>query len=444
MYSEIDIPMHVNDALVHVSEVKTKLNISIHKQFNPRTKLYDEWEILAEKSNKPVCMSPEWVYIWWKHFGINKRRSLYIISVYDDNKLVAVFPFYKGITGIGGKIIEQRLRLVGSGGNKNEQLGFSDDYGISDFLDFIVDQDYSETVAELFILLLTTSELSAHHITFHQVRDDSYIKQYLFPKLRELNCGVEIKHTDTCPFIDLTGIDTLQDFIKQSKSNARRRFRQTLRATGPGNEFIIEEAKSSEDLTEMINNLVQLHQERWNEVGFPGAFYDERFRNFFKEIVSTAQKNKRLWFKQAIDSRGVCASRMLLQYNGRYYDYMSGFNDESPSAKYRPGFGLLLNLIEDSLEQPVERIELLRGEEEYKYDFTDECIKNWKITIPVQNEEKTLRNIPVKIAHVCSIFYRYTTREIRLMKVQYQKAGFFKMFGGYFQFRNKSLKKKFK
>lgn len=439
MNNVTDILFTKDEVLELKTETRAPYKIRVFKQPGAIAYLYHDWKDLAEKSNQLICMSPDWVSSWWEHFGQNKNRSLYIITVHDNGKMVAIFPLYKGITTIGGKVIEQRLQLIGSGGNRNEQWGFSDEYGISDFLDFIVDPDYKESVADLFISLLCDNELSNNRIILHQLRDDSYIKNFIYPSLLDKKYPVKIDKSDICPYIDLNQSDNLLSYVEQCKSNARRRFRQTFRAEGINKEFIIEEAQTLSEIEEMINNLMILHQKRWNEVGFPGAFYDQRFIEFFKEIALIAHQNKQLWLKQAVDSQGVCAVRMLLLYNGRYYDYMSGYDDNSPSARYRPGIALLLNLINDSFDKNVNIIELLRGDEGYKYDFTQNEITNWDITIPAQLQRKTGRVILVSIVHFCSIFYKYSQREILLLKVQYKKKGLLKMFWGYFQFRLNTL-----
>lgn len=419
---------------------KAPFKVCIYKNSKAFAYLYLDWTELAEKSDQLVCMSPDWVSSWWKHFGRNKNRSLFIIAVYDQEKPVAIFPFFKGITRIFGKVVEKRLQLIGSGGNRNEQWGFSDDYGISDFLDFVVDPDYQEAIADLFISLLKNSELSGHRIIFNHVRDDSYIHKFIYRTLLESKIPVKKDKTDHCPYIDLTDSDHLLSFVEQCKSNARRRFRQIFRAEGPNNEYQFEEAGTKADVEKMSNHLIRLHQKRWNEIGFPGAFHDPRFREFFKEIVLNAHQKNQLWLKQAVDSQGVCAVRMLLLYNGRYYDYMSGYDDDRPSAKYRPGIALLLNLIHDAIENKVEIVELLRGDEGYKYDFTKNEITNWAITVPNQQVEKIWGMIPVSTIYFFSNLFKQGERELILLKVQQRKSGFFGMIMGYLQFRLRSLK----
>ncbi len=435
----------MNDDIVTVVKPKLKtihnyirneeLTLHIHRDASAFSTLDMEWTKLARLSNQMICMSSGWAASWWKHFGQHEMRSLFIVTVYDNHKLVAILPFYKGITKLGGITIQRRLQLIGSGGSPNEQFGFSDDYGISDFLDLIVDPEYSTRIADLFVKLLASPEISDHQITFHQARDDSYIMQTIYPLLKKLNRRVRLELTDVCYYIELNRDDDLKDFIKKSKSNARRRFRQTLRARGIGNEYIIEEPDTMDDVEQMTNKLIQLHQDKWNKIGYPGAFQDERFREFFKEISFAAFRDNRLWLKQAVDEGGVCAVRMLLMYNGRYYDYMSGYDEDSPSAKYRPGIGLLLDLVENSLEMPIERIELLRGTEGYKDDFTHLAFNNWKITIPEFRNWKMGWGLPTAIIELCSIFLKYFKREKMLLKVQYKKVGFLYMFSGYFKFR---------
>jgi len=440
MHNETDVLLKRDECLEFNTETPTPFTIRVFTDYSALAYLYEDWKELAEKSAQALCMSPDWSGSWWKHYGQCKNRSLYIITAYHDEKLVAIFPFYKGITSIGGYVIEQRLQLIGSGGNRNEQLGFADDYGISDFLDFIVDPDYYVPVTDLFLTLINSSELSETRIILHQIRDDSYIKKFIYQSLLKNNKLVTLDKIDSCPFVDLSQTKNLLSFVEQCKSNARRRFRQAFRAEGPGKEYQIEEAKTLQEVEEMTNQLMKLHQKRWNDIGFPGAFHDQRFIAFFKEIVHQAYLKNQLWLKQAVDSKGVCAVRMLLLYNGRYFDYMSGYDDNSPSAKYRPGIALLLNLIHDSFENNISKVELLRGEEGYKYDFTQKEITNWKITIPAQQQEKNRLIIPVSIMNYSSILYKYSQREVLLMKVQYRQRGLLKMFSGYLKFRLNSLK----
>lgn len=407
--------------------------------------LSSHWKDLAKRSDSMVYMSYDWAKNWWEHFGKNDQRSLYLVTVWDGTKLIALAPFYVGHSRVGPFTLERRLQIIGSGGSPNEQFGYMDDYGISDFLDIMVDDDYLDQINHLLPKILTSLEVDV--MTFHQVPEDSYIKQHLYPELKKRNPEIELEQTDTCPYIDLSGYDTMKEYIKDQKSSARRRIRQTLRAIGGDEkeEYDIEAVDNWEDIEEATETLIRLHQERWNEIGFPGVFYDERFTRFFKDIIKNAWENDRLWFKQAVDQWGVCASRMILYYNGRYYDYISGFDQDRPSSKYRPGIGLLIDLVKETIEGDsigdAHRVELLRGEEKYKYDFTSSNFNNYKITVPL-NQNKV--NPLLALNHMAAFLYKYGNREKELMEVQRQQVGFFRMFSEYSKFRWKSIKMKLK
>ncbi|MEX2574290.1 MAG: GNAT family N-acetyltransferase [Balneolaceae bacterium] len=438
------------DILTHAREEKTskrgrngkKFEVKLYENEKSLHELSGAWNALADVCGSPVYMSPEWVQNWWTHFGRHEKRSLYLVAVWNSDQLIALAPLYRGYSSLGPVVAERRLQIIGSGGSPNEQIGYLDDYGISDFLDFLVDPEYEEEIAEIFVSFLTSADRQVDLITFHQAGDDSFIKKSLYPELKKSGARVRLEHADTCPYIDLTGQETLSKYIKQVKSSARRRFRQTLRATGPGKEYDIQGARSFEDVKEATDTLIALHQERWNALGFPGVFHDRRFTDFFKDIIRISYENGMLWFKQAVDRDGVCASRMILFYNGRYYDYISGFDDNRPSSKYRPGIGLLLNLVNESIEEGIERVELLRGEEGYKYDFTSKNFRNWKLTVvPRQRRPRPVRIASLMIK-VQALAYRIAVRELKLLNVQKKKRGVLKMLGGYVSFRWTSLKMK--
>lgn len=420
------------------------LNVDVYTDETAFQSLASEWNELVIKADAPLCMTLEWVENWWHHFGENPNRQLYIITMRNKKKLVGLAPFYVGYSGIAGQVIHRRLQIIGSGGSKNEQWGFTNDYGISDFLDIITDPEFREPLGVLLMDILSVLTENVDEITFHQVREDSFIKQVLFPKMESKSWQVTLNHSDTCPYVDLAGISNLDDFIKGVKSNARRRLRQTMRAMDKEPEFLVTEVLTPDGLTRATQRLIELHQARWNELGFPGVFHDERFEQFFKDLIKKSAEKKWLWFKEAQDVAGVSASRMLIRFNGRFYDYISGFDPESPSAKYRPGFGLLLEVVQDAIAQNINRIELLRGEESYKYDFTDLNFKNWEISITSEAHKSLVKRLSNKLLRVVSAIYTTVGKEKNLLKVQYQNRGWMGALPGYISFRTESIRRRLK
>lgn len=420
-----------------------RLTIKLTRTEEQFTALEEHWQKLAEETRATIFMSYEWARNWWKHFGSHPRRELNILTVWDGSRLVALAPFYRGSTSVGPFGIENRLQLIGSGGSPNEQLGYLDDYGISDFLDILVSEEYREPVADMICEIIDSGYLSADRLVFHQARDDSFIMQHLYPRLQETDLEYRVEQTDTCPYIDLREQESLKGFIKQlDSSSARRRMRQTLRAEGPGEDFVIREPDNLEEIDRAVDELIGLHQDRWNEIGFPGVFYDRRFTRFFRDTISYAWENDMLWFKVAEDDRGNCAIRMSLSYNGRVFDYISGFDPNRPSAKYRPGIGLLIDMVKDAIEAGDESVELLRGEEGYKYDFTDRNFNNWRLSLDLSGGSSLVKRTGRRVSDVIALGYKHIRREARLMNVQRGQSGLLGMLPGYLSFRWQSLKMK--
>ncbi|MEX0648882.1 MAG: GNAT family N-acetyltransferase [Balneolaceae bacterium] len=417
------------------------LSIEIYEGENAFDQLASDWIDLARQTDAMVCMTYEWARTWWKYFGKNSQRSPYIVTVWNGSKIVALAPFYKGVTKLNGNVLESRLQLIGSGGSENEQLGYLDDYGISDFLDILVDEKYRFHVARIFCKAIGVNYFEADKITFHQARDDSFIMKYFLPRLKKTNVEYNLEKTDTCPFIDLSRHESMKGYIKKLKSNARRRIKKTRREMAPEGCFSIKKCETWDDVEKATESLIRLHQDRWNKIGFPGVFHDDRFTGFFKETLRYAFDNGWLWFSQAEDEEGVCACRMLLRYNNRYFDYISGFDDESPSSKYRPGIALLVKLIEDALEEEgVSHVELLRGEEGYKYDFTKDNLSNWKLTFTYKDDQKMSKKWTRSALTAIAMFYKRARAETKLMKVQKENRGIFQMIPQYLLFRWNSYK----
>ncbi len=397
------------------------------------------WQELARRANATIFMTHEWATAWWRNFGKNSNRGLYILCYWKDDDLIGLAPFFAGYTQIGGTTIEKRLQLLGSGGSPNEQLGFLDDYGISDFLDILALPEYREQIADNIYRLIQTGKLEGDAIHFHQLRDNSFIMNYLYPKLQKTKFELTLTHTDTCPYIDLDGIPSFDKYLKSLKSSARRRFRQSLKAIHKTKELKLVELKNWNEIEAAIDRMIALHQERWNRIGFPGVFYDKRFERFFRQTMRFAFDNGWLWIREIEDDEGVCASRMLLKYNGSFYDYISGFNDLRPSSKYRPGIGLLVEAVRDAIAMKLNTVELLRGEEGYKFDFTDKTFRNWKLTIHPAKKAANGHGAVKWCVHAVARAYKRGSRELRLLNVQKQQHGILRMLPQYVSFRIKSI-----
>lgn len=144
------------------------------------------WKELEKRADHTIYTSYDWMYNWWQQFGKNEQRSLYIITFWDGTKLVGVAPFYRGYSKFGSVILERRLQIIGSGGSCNEQLGYQLDSDVGDYLDMIVDPSYLRPVADLLAEdILSAKFLDTDVVKLHCGRNDSFVMNYLYPRLRD-------------------------------------------------------------------------------------------------------------------------------------------------------------------------------------------------------------------------------------------------------------------
>lgn len=399
------------------------------------------WEHLVKIAGAPVYMSFEWLSCWWKHFGKHPKRKLFIITIYRDSELMGIAPFYLGESSIGPVTLQRRLHLMGSGVNRNELLGFVEDYGYSDFLDVIAHPDFKKTVAKYLIAALKKIRTNIDVACLQHISDDSFVNTEMLPRLKKQYQLHHLEQADVCPFLTLPG--SMDVYLEElGSSSRRRRFRKNLKPAGK--KYSVEEASSPEMVQNGLKLLHKLHQQRWNRLGYPGLFFEDGYFDFLKEITEIAHRKGWLWFKMTRDQEGYSAVRLALKYNSRFYDYASGFDGTSPSSRYRPGLGLLSLMIEDAIRLELSKIEFLRGTERYKFDFTAESRKNWRLTIPLRAESSVFRTGINKLLRGTAIIYYLLGREWVLLRIHFRKAGWLNALFSYASFRFHRLKSKIK
>jgi hypothetical protein len=391
------------------------------------------WKELEKRADSTIYMSYDWVYNWWQHFGKNEQRSLYLITFWDGTKLVGVAPFYMGYSKFGSVILERRLQLIGSGGSTNEQLGYRNDYGIGP-LDIIVDRSYSTPIADMLAKdILTYKFLGADVLKFPRARDDSYIMNYLYPRLQNRIGDMRRKESSTLRYLELSQ----EECVNGSQPSAGNQSQHFFKNREDSHEYAIEDvSENMGQITEAADNIIALYQRQSNHGGLPGMFYDKRFIEFFKDTLKYAFKNNWLWFKQAQNDEDICASRVALRYNGRYYDYISSTFQVESTSEVLPSFELLAELVKDGIEKGAQRIELSKASEKYNSNYRSSSLRSWTLSIPLRERKM---NIPFLLNRIGSFFYKYLSREVRFLSIQRQKKGLLKMIKEYVKRRLKNL-----
>jgi CelD/BcsL family acetyltransferase involved in cellulose biosynthesis len=330
------------------------------------------WEALVARVPTHVFQSYEWISCWWRHFGANRDRSLYVCMFRSGRQLVGIVPFFSETRTLAGFRTSRRLRLAGCGVTGARNRGLFDRYSPSDFLDGIVDPVFAtEVAAELKRHLRANSDIW-DELDLSNLREDSFFLRHFLPLIDPEYNSIEVRITDACPYL-LNPVES-NEYIETLKPSVRRRMAQALKSMIAAGETEINSAQSSGDVEALLGTLVDLHQARWNNMGYPGVFSDERFLRFQEEVAQEFLTRGWLWLKMVCIAGAPAAVRMGFKFKESMYDYLSGFDDRSAASKKRPGLGLLMLMMDDAARSNTTSFEFLRGAEQYKFEMTEQSL----------------------------------------------------------------------
>lgn len=121
--------------------------------------------------------------------------------------------------------------------------------------------------------------------------------------------------------------------------------------------------RTPEEVAEGMGWLKTLSDIRWDGMG---VLSDPRMMAFVRRITRALAGRGVVFHSLEVKNEPV-AIAMGLEDRDRYLYYLAGFNPEL--AKASPGVVLLMNIIKEAHEMGKREVDLLRGEEAYKYRF---------------------------------------------------------------------------
>ena len=139
----------------------------------------------------------------------------------------------------------------------------------------------------------------------------------------------------------------------------------------------LELVRDTERLGEGLSDLFALHQQRWTQRGWPGDYGTAANTEFIREAAfGLAGRGQLVLAFLRLDGQriaGACGFRHRNEYHG----YATGLGDAGEAARYSPGIGLHLMLMQALFEDGVRVYDQLRGTESYKADLGGIAVPTW-------------------------------------------------------------------
>jgi CelD/BcsL family acetyltransferase involved in cellulose biosynthesis len=145
-------------------------------------------------------------------------------------------------------------------------------------------------------------------------------------------------------------------------SSTRRLVRQSGEVLAPGP---LERATDADAASDVLSELIMLHERRWQAVGQPGAFASSRRTGFLRDLIEAWLPTGRLELYRLRGAEGTIGCLLGFVENDRFLYYQGGTRQFGETRKRS---GLLCHTVvaEECRQRGMSEYELLAGDAQYK------------------------------------------------------------------------------
>lgn len=318
-----------------------------------------DWRLLSSRN---LTRSWEFQRCWLDHFPS------------DDSLRILVSESNGRIDGILPLVEERRLwtgrTLVNVGSGK----ACLDDLGL------IAEPSNAVDVAKAFVdYLLHTRDLHWDYIRLEGIRPDDPA-MVAFAQEFSLNCAdaVERRSDQSCWGIELKpDQDGNHSWSKRLRSMMRK-----AREEHDRGDLEFHVASNLQDALVDLAVMQSIHQARWQDRGIDGCFSSEPFVNFTQDLLRETFDSGKTFMAILRWKGKPAAGAICFQDSETLYVYLASMSPEFPKEK--PGWKLNGYLADYALKQGCNRLDLMRGDEEYKQRLgaTPTTQEKWMIASP--------------------------------------------------------------
>lgn len=305
--------------------------------------LRDDWRRLFRISAATPFRAFEWASAWFDWFGAD-RRAL-ILRAFAGGELVAILPLYVE----DSRMIAMRVTRVGVVG---------DETGGADHLGLISAPGFESAAARAFVSFLQDQNRFGI-ISFGAVDADSKLSN------AASDAGFESEIESVCPGIELA--EGWERVLRSSKraDNFKRRLRKLEAHDG----FEFRSVTDPADVGEAFERFFELHEARWRAAGGSELSGHPRLAGFHRDAVGRMAGAGLARFDE-IWVEGKCrASVYGLESAGRFHYFNAGYDLDWASKSV--GLVLIGLSVRSAIERGVDYYDFLRGDEAYKYDWSN-------------------------------------------------------------------------
>jgi CelD/BcsL family acetyltransferase involved in cellulose biosynthesis len=312
--------------------------------------LRTEWDALLKRSITQVpFLLWDYLHAWWQTKGGGEwpadSSQLAIITAHEGDKLVGIAPLF-----VSEKTGQPRaLRFIGQ-------------VEVSDYLDLIVAPEYLERfTSALLAFLYKEPTLKSLPLLLDNILEGSPSLAALQASATEQNWNYLDEILQPSPYIPtapdweqyLAGLD------KKQRHEIRRKMRNATTQHDPS-WYIMQHGEKCQQ--EMDDFLYMMRNEPHKD-----TFLNPLMVDFMQAVAEAACSNKILQLAFLVMDGEKAGAYLSFINDKKLLVYNSAWNPKF--SQFSPGWVLLSHLIQWAIENGFSEVDMMRGNEKYKYKF---------------------------------------------------------------------------
>ncbi len=334
------------------------MQITVISNYDEFLGLEDAWKNVFERCDTDnIFISWEWCSLWWKHFGRNQRLMILVIK--DRAETVGIAP----LMSAGGNFFSLGKPVISFMGGE-----------LADYIDFLVLRNNKEVIMTIMDFLLKFAGWGL--VDLRRIPEYSPNLIAVEECLSGLGCDYVVRKSSTSPAVKITG--RWDDYYKSLSKGLRQDIRTTLNKLK-----LIGDVKfvnyNAYTFKEALDTLFELHGKRQDYKLGQSLFDIQSNRDFFHELALAFIKPGWIDISALKIKDRVISIAFAFRHKEIFYYWVPAFDTEF--IKYSLSKVHIQNLLKSCFEQNYTEFDFMRGDEEYKFKWTNAIHKSYEVKI---------------------------------------------------------------
>jgi CelD/BcsL family acetyltransferase involved in cellulose biosynthesis len=320
--------------------------------------LADSWNDLLKRSlNDNVFLTWEWISTWTSAYL--SGEELFVVALFDDGSLVAIAPFWLQRSRTAGVFPVRVLRFLGSSGVCSDYLDvIVQKKGCAKWLDRIWNQLFGELRSQWDRLEYADTPSDSKPLAqFYRLADED-----------DRCLDRKLVRTEVCPYMPLP--DRSEQLLAGLSRTRRYTINYSHKRLSELGELRVLACEHPDQVSVALARLKDLNTRSWQERGQPGSFSTREFTKFHSNMAQTALERQWLLLRSLWAGDRYLGGFYGFAYHGVLYFYIMSV-EKSDERRVNTGDVLLSHCMEEGIRLGCRTFDFLRGDEPYKYRWTD-------------------------------------------------------------------------